>query len=59
MPGPCWVGVGRSSQTGSGSPRDPHQTTTVSLTQATTGFDYHNRARWCRRSLMPTVAEEA
>src|ERR1041385_5373484 len=35
MPGPCWVGVGRSRQTGSGSPWDPHQTTTVYRTQAT------------------------
>jgi phage-related baseplate assembly protein len=32
MPGPCWGGVSWSSRTGSGSPRDPHQITTVSLT---------------------------
>jgi hypothetical protein len=31
MPGSCWVGVSRSSRTCSGIPRDPHQTTTVSL----------------------------
>jgi hypothetical protein len=31
MPGPCWGGVSRSSRTGSGIPRAPRRTTTVSL----------------------------